>query len=194
MKTLCRWTLWLALILPAGLCRAEWDWTPLQIAFVSPAQVAPPDWDVYGLRLSLLYGENRSVAGFDVGLFSRTTKDLGGIEASVIWNDVNGGFKGIQVGGLGNSVYGDSTGIQVAGAFNRLEEGSQFLGAQIGAVNLTDECRGVQVGVVNHSVKMQGVQVGLINSCETLAGLQLGLVNINQAGPLLFCPILNVSF
>ena len=178
----------------ASTVRADWDWTPIQLSLAAPAQLVPQDWDVYGLRLGVIYSENRNVGGIDIGMFNCTTKHGSGFGLGVLWNDVNGEFKGIQVSGICNSVYGDNLGVQIAGVVNKMGDDSLFKGIQIGVVNLAADMDGVQLGLLNCGVKNQGLQIGVINVTETLAGIQIGLVNVNAAGPLLWCPILNVGF
>ena len=67
MKT--RWVLifvFMGALLPAPA--AAWAWTPLQLSLWEPVQLFPEDFDVYGIRLNLAYGSNKSVAALTPGL------------------------------------------------------------------------------------------------------------------------------
>ena len=59
---------------------------PFEFALFSPLQVRGPDSAIQVLRLSLIYGENVSVKGLDIGLVMRNT---------------GGESKGLQVGTRG---------------------------------------------------------------------------------------------
>ena len=45
--------------------------TPLQVSIWDPIQLVPDDWDVWGFRLNLPFGQNRNLYGADVGIFNR---------------------------------------------------------------------------------------------------------------------------
>ena len=69
---------------------------PFELALFSPLQVRGPDTAVNVIRLSLLYGENVSVRGLDVGLVSRNTGgESKGLQYSLV-GYVQGDFVGWQ--------------------------------------------------------------------------------------------------
>lgn len=121
--------------------------SPVQLSLLAPIQLFSEDTSIEGLRLSLLYGKNYNVTGFDLGLVSHT----------------KGEFKGVQFGFLGISD-SDFTGWQ--NTTINLTNG-KFKGLQLGFVNYTKNMSGVQFGIVNYAVYMnEGLQIGLINIIE----------------------------
>lgn len=149
--------------------------TGLQLSLFNPAQIFPEKYDVYGLRLNILYGLNQNLRGFDCGVV----------------NVGAGRMDGFQLG-VANSV-DDLAGLQI-GAYNAIAistDGS----VQIGALNQAFDANGLQLGAVNYSKNARGVQIGAINICETIDGVQIGLINIiSQSETLVFCPIFNAQF
>lgn len=118
--------------------------SPVQISILAPIQLFDEDTSIEGLRLSLLYGKNYNVTGFDLGLVSHTT----------------GEFKGVQFGFIGISD-SDFTGWQ-DNTVNWTK--GKFKGLQVGIVNYAKNMTGVQFGLVNYAVYMnEGLQIGLIN-------------------------------
>ena len=80
---------------------------PLQLALFAPAQIVKENTSIRGVRLSLLYGKNVSVQGFDLGL---VTQNTGGHSFGVQWNAVGlieGSFTGWQAGYLYSKVDGN---------------------------------------------------------------------------------------
>jgi len=71
--------------------------TPLQLAIWNPVQLVPEDWDVYGLRLSLLHGKNDHVYGLDAG-FENFATEMNGIQVALAGNVAIGRMTGIQLG------------------------------------------------------------------------------------------------
>jgi hypothetical protein len=155
--------------------------TPIQIALFAPIQIAPVDSDVYGLKLSLPYGVNRTLYGLDVGA----------------WTVVKEWQYGIQIGALfasrGNSE-SRSYGLNIAGLVN-LSKGSGY-GISIGGlVNYAaDAITGLQLACWTSAKKMTGLQLGVVNYADDLTGVQLGLVNICPKGYLPFMIIINGKF
>ncbi|MFC2132978.1 LA_2272 family surface repeat-containing protein [Bacteroidota bacterium] len=118
--------------------------SPVQISILAPIQLFNEDTSIEGLRLSLLYGKNYNMTGFDLGLVSHTT----------------GEFKGVQFGFLGISD-SDFTGWQ-DNSINWTK--GKFKGLQFGIVNYAKSMSGVQFGLVNYTMYMdKGLQIGLIN-------------------------------
>ena len=117
---------------------------PIQLALVTPIQIFPDNYSITGVRLSLIYGRNTSVSGFDWGLVTHTTS---GKSVGVDWGGVNltdANFTGWQSGFV-NIVRGD------------------FEGFQYGFVNYSNHVRGLQLGFVNYAMSMKGLQIGLVN-------------------------------
>ncbi len=152
--------------------------TPFQLAFATPMQIVPENWDVMGLRLNLIYGSNHNVTFLDIGLLNHTINRQTGIQIGGIWNGVEGEMSGIQVGGIINSA------------------GNTYMmsGIQVGSINLAGDATGLQVGVFNSANSMQGMQIGVVNNADNLQGAQIGLINLITAGPIPFMPVLNVGF
>jgi hypothetical protein len=117
---------------------------PIQLALINPVQIVPESNSISGLRISLIYGKNRNMTGFDWGLVSSTT----------------GNQVGIQWGGVGITE-GDFNGWQHN--FVSITRGN-FLGLQSGFVSYNaSKVNGLQFSVVNYAATLNGVQLGLIN-------------------------------
>ena len=153
--------------------------TPFDLSFAAPLQMAPENWDVEGIRINLLYGCNHNVGILDVGLINETTD----------WQ------YGLQIGGLLNTVQGGMAGIQIAGLVNA-SVGQMSQGVQIGCFNMAGTMSGLQIGVFNHTFgSMIGWQIGAFNiSDQPLHGTQIGLLNLNESGTVPFMPIINCGF
>lgn len=150
--------------------------TPLQVSLIPVAQIFPSDWNVTGVSLNLLYGEQRILAGVGFGLFNTVTSELWGVQAGVA-NIVEGRATGLQFG-LANMVGKDLDGLQV-GFFNRVAKTAD----------------GIQMGVVNDAGSITGAQLGVVNFADTLRGVQIGVSNLNRAGqPLPFLPLFNAGW
>ena len=117
---------------------------PIQLSLFTPVQIFPEDNSITGIRLSLIYGKNASVTGFDWGLVSHTTTGIS---------------KGVQFGFVG-LVDSDFVGWQ-ATSVNVVK--SNFEGLQWGFVNYANYASGLQLGFVNYAVSMKGLQIGLVN-------------------------------
>jgi hypothetical protein len=131
---------------------------PLQIGLYSPVQLISKDKTICGVRLDLIWGDNKAVQGIDIGL-------------------VNGAdsVQGIQIGGLNwgpRSSEKDSWGLQV-GLIGNTEQ-TNLLRPEVGPASFT----GVQIaGLVNDSDEVTGVQIALGNGANTVNGVQIS-VNI----------------
>ncbi len=145
------------------------------LSFVTPLQAPTRDWDVLGLRISLVYGECQNFKGLDVGTVGQTTGNSMGIQLALAANIVGRDGLGFQAAPV-NSVKGD------------------FRGLQLGAANYAEQGRALQIGVFNGSRDLRGLQVGLINVTDTLMGVQIGLVNVIRDNDVPFLPFLNAYF
>ncbi|ADE54562.1 LA_2272 family surface repeat-containing protein [Coraliomargarita akajimensis] len=121
-----------------------------------------------------------SAAGFqasltpEIAIHDRNT-EINGVSIGV-WNENPGGQ---WQAGFVNGATGDSYGLQsfifLPTFYNYADN---YKGVQMAFVNWTKEdFVGVQLGFVNIANNMKGFQWGTVNYCETLNGLQLGLVN-----------------
>ncbi len=133
-----------ALIAIPTASRAESGGKPISLGLVTPVQIVPEGEGVSGFRLSLLYGSNAFMNGFDLGLV----------------NMVKGGGEGLQWGAV-SIVNGDFKGWQ--GNFAVSITGGNFEGLQTGLYNQAKHVKGLQLGLVNNTETMEGVQIGLIN-------------------------------
>jgi hypothetical protein len=86
--------------------------------------------NVYGLRLNLGWGKYAKTYGIDLGAFSASRFEFGGIAANLFGNAVAGTMGGLQVG-----------------AVNVVKSGAY--GVQIGFVNFAEDLNGVQIGALN---------------------------------------------
>jgi hypothetical protein len=154
--------------------------TPFMLSLATPLQVPPADWDVKGLRLSLIYGECVNFDGLDIGLFGWAT----------------GHGNGLFINGLATVIDGNSAGLQVA-PVNVVDGG--FAGLQIGAANYAGylpgaESKGWQIGVFNGASVFKGFQLGVINYTEMMQGIQIGVLNIIANKDIACLPIINAAF
>ena len=181
------------------------DTTPAMVSLVTPVQAPSSDYDVAGIRLSLVFGQSRGFKGLDLGIANRATGDFTGIGIGganiadgyfcgghiglVNWNgnksrDWDAVSKGAQIG-LVN--YADSfCGLQ-NGVINYTE--GRFTGLQGALLNITDDLYGCQSGfyvfLAANIAKgtVRGCQLGLLNYAEEMEkGIQIGIVNIISRG------------
>lgn len=159
-----------------GKLQAQANAESFEFALFSPVQVRSPDVPVRILRLSLIYGENVSVRGLDVGLVARNT---GGVSKGLQYGFVgitDGDFVGWQ-NTVVNITRGEFVGLQTA-LYNEIAEGEAF---QFGLINRAESVSGFQLGFVNLAQDMYGLQIGLINVIESKTSFS-------------FLPIVNWSF
>lgn len=149
--------------------------TPLQLSIAAGySQLFKDEVPVYGLRTSMLWGEQSEITGLDIGLFHTAVKTNG--VAIGIYNGLSGSGTGAQLG-LGTYVQ------------------EHFAGVQAGMANaIIGELHGAQIGMANSSGAGAGFQLGLLNITESMKGIQIGLWNVNPNGFLPYFPIINFSF
>ena len=159
--------------------------TPFQLSLFKPAQIFSPATPVRGIRVNLIYGEQASVWGVDVGSVNRTTSEMLGFQYGVV--NLNQDFAGLQYG-LFNESGGDFAGFQY-GLINRV--GGNFAGIQYGLANIsTGDDQSLLVGMrasllFGHQARLWGLDVGLLNmTSEDMRGVQIGLVNTNLGNAL----------
>ena len=146
--------------------------TPFMLAIFDPVQVPPSDWDVAGLRLSILYGKCNVLKGLDIGLVNESDY-LQGIQIGIV--NADGDVAGLRVSAL----YGDANVMK---------------GLDIGLFNACNALQGWQIGLFNTAKLMKGLQLGVVNHAEQAIGVQIGLVNIIEDKDIPFLPIINASF
>lgn len=117
---------------------------PVQLSLFTPVQIVDETESVTALRLSLIYGSNVNVTGFDWGLVAKNTGNGKGVQwagVALVDNDFEGwqwSFVGITKGSF--------TGLQGMSAYN---SAGYLNGVQIGLINSTETIKGVQVGLLN---------------------------------------------
>lgn len=146
-----------------GLAAAEGH--PFSAGVFDPIQIVPSSEGIQGARLSLFYGNNKSLTGFDFAFL--------GV------NRLQGDMKGVQFALVNWTESGKQTGAQLDLVSL---SGGHFTGAQLG-------------WAFNYAKEVTGLQFGLVNYTERLSkGLQLGLVNIAKNGFLPVFVIVNFNF
>lgn len=181
------------------------DTTPIMVSLVTPVQAPTSDYDVAGVRLSLVFGECRDFKGLDLGIANRSTGDFTGVGiggANIADGILYGGHLGL-VNWNGNksrewatvSKGGQIGLVNYADSFCGLQDGvinvtdGLFTGLQSALLNVTDDLYGCQCGfyvflganIANGSVR--GCQLGLVNYAEEMEkGLQVGIINIISRG------------
>ena len=179
--------------------------TPVMVSLVTPVQAPASDYDVTGLRLSLVFGDCRNFKGLDLGIANRAGGEFFGVGIGGA-NIAEGLFYGGQVGlvnwnGNGSRDWATVTKggqiglVNYANSFCGLQDGvidysdGLFTGLQSGLVNIAQDLCGCQCGfyvflganIANGSVR--GCQLGLVNYAEEMEkGLQVGLLNIISRG------------
>jgi len=176
--------------------------SPLSVSGLPPVQFPPEDFTVAGARASLIWGNHRSVYGFDLGVIgNRTTQNFVGLAVSGVFN-LNQGqttVLGLQLAGIANVNTNKTAvfGAQLAGGINSNSAESSVAGLQAALIaNICDHTNiyGVQFALYNRAQSVYGIQIGLVNEAADLHGVQIGLVNFNHKGLFAVSPILNVGF
>lgn len=176
--------------------------SPLGVSLLKPVQFPWQDFDIYGARLNLLWGQHRIVYGIDLGLGANVTDvAFGGIQIAGITNVNNGSatVTGLQLAGVTNVNVNKASivGVQAALGVNSNQAESTIVGFELAALaNLcpATDIWGVQLALYNRARIVHGLQIGLVNVTDNLHGVQIGLVNFNHQGPFAVAPILNVGF
>lgn len=99
-------------------------------------------------------------------------------------------FYGLDLG-LVNHATGNETAF-AAGLINCTEK--EFIGLQIGAVNIGSRVQALQIGLFNEADDASALQIGLINHARMMQGMQIGLVNVIEENDLPFLPVINFFF
>jgi len=103
-------------------------WFPFQLSLFYPYQLVPSSFDIYGWRISIIYGKNRNLLGIDTGFLIREIEDtLIGYQAG--FYNISGKVYGMQNGFLNVCDY--------------------LYGVQFGFINKCKYLKGVQIGILN---------------------------------------------
>jgi len=171
------------LLVPAAYAvtgEAWLPWTPVQASVISPVAIPPLTDNVYGARGNLIYGYNKRVVGFDLGLIQHAERTTA-----------------IQMGFLAN-ISGTMEGIAMPyflSLFPCVNIARDFTGLQLSYLyNSSDNITGCQgVPIFNYAKDVSGVQIALLvnnahdvcfwqsaplaNIADNLSGYQGGFSN-----------------
>lgn len=101
--------------------------TPLSLGVLAPVQLPWGDWNVCGLRVSLLHGRCADLVGIDVGVWNTVDEDLIGLQVGAL--NIASRARVLQIGVINMAVY--------------------LKGVQIGVINYAEGARGLQIGLIN---------------------------------------------
>lgn len=149
---------------------------------------APDDPNVNGFRLSLLYGENDSMGGLDVGFVSVSeSAELSGVALVLGMHKLNSSMTSGAAFALVNLHEGNDTGLNAAfiNLVNDVENGVDF-----GFVNIAGGTTLVDIGGFNMA-ESSTAQLGFINVTDEIKGFQLGFLNVAKNGFLPVFPFFN---
>ena len=165
----------LALIILFGISAFSFDTIPFQVGIWQPnVQIVPDEINVAGVKINLPYGGNKNITGLDIG-FASTSDYTSALQINLVMNQANEQFSGVQFACVNQS------------------ENSEWL--TVGLMNITsDRARGIQLGILNSTMEMRGLQLGILNYTERMSGVQLGFINLISESPVMFFPIINMSF
>ncbi|MGC8765435.1 MAG: LA_2272 family surface repeat-containing protein [Brevinematia bacterium] len=133
-------------------------WFPLGIIFTTPIQLPSPDFTVYGVAYSLIYGRFDGVYGIYLGFIIKNQK-----------------MYGLQTGFIEftQELYGFQAGFMNFSS-------QKTVGAQIGFLNFSYEITGLQIGFLNKAYRLRGVQIGFLNIIST-GGFSPFMFGINMS-------------
>ncbi len=165
--------------------------SPCSVAFAAPLQYPYEICDVEYFAYNLIYGECHNLSGWDLGLVSRAKGDVAGLQTMglVSWSDSN--LRGCQISGFGNAVFGNAKAFQLASVANY--NSTDFVGAQIAAINYNGTLWGFQLGAFNfnkgaskalqiaainaNAGEYSGWSIGAVNCASRCHGFQMGVIN-----------------
>ena len=147
----------------------------------------PGDPNVNGMKLVLLYGENESVKGLDLGFASvNVAQNRSGFAAIMGLGTVRGTSSGCAAS-LMNVHSGQDTGLNAA-FLNIVKTISS--GLNLGFVNLTEDYSQVDIGGLSVS-KRSDTQVGFLNVTDEITNVQIGFLNFAGNGVFPVFPFVN---
>lgn len=155
-------------------------------------QVPGEDYDIKLFRMSIPIGKHRSFTGLDIGLLANlVTGRSSGVAFTTVGNMVGRGEALVQFAAVFNSVENVSSGMQISCAN---VAGDDYMGFQLGPVNLSGLIGGLQLGIYNQAERVGGMQFGLVNVAGELNGVQFGLLNIASESSVPVLPILHIGY
>ena len=146
---------------PSGLLAA--NWTPVQFALYTPAQLFSATTPVWGLYLNGFYGASDTATGLNLGFANRADTMIG-VRANLFAYSER--FDGLSVS-LASSSDEIMRGIAVSALFY---QSGETRGLAIAPIAITEG-------------NVLGLQMGLWNSGENVGLPQFGLVNLAKATP-----------
>ena len=174
-------------------------WTPVQVGIFAPVSIPWGfDWDVKGFDLDLFYIETVKLQGLGIsGIASRVRDGQDGLLISGVCNWTDADVRGIDITLGANLGFGDVYGVSIATfGMRNLMKGvdvnllaacqKDFVGWQTsGVCNFTEgTCVGASFALALNMAKIEkGLQVATINSAEELHGVQIGAINIAHECP-----------
>ena len=174
-------------------------WTPVQAGIFAPVSIPWGfDWDVKGFDIDLFYIETVKLQGLGIsGIASRARDGQDGLLISGVCNWTDSDVRGIDVTLGANLGFADVYGVSIAtfgmrnlmkGMDVNLLAGCQkdFVGWQTsGVCNFTEgSSTGASFALALNMAKIEkGLQVAAINSAEELRGVQIGAINIAHESP-----------
>lgn len=174
--------------------------SPVSVSVAYPVQFPPSDFNITGVRASLLFGKHRDVYGLDLGVLGNITdQDFVGIGISGLFNVTHGQTSALlQLAGITNintnkvNIYG----AQISALMNMNDAETSIVGLQFALANLSPHTtiNGFQIGLYNSAYNVRGFQIGLLNFTENLHGMQIGLLNFNHTGLFVVSPVINIGF
>jgi hypothetical protein len=166
-----------AILLSLTVSAQAQDTAAFQLSTLDNTNV-PDVAKVEGARFALIYGKSNDVSGIDLSLGYSELDNMTGISLP------------LYIGA--NRIHGEMKGVSF-GIFN-WHEGSDT-GANIGALNMTNDVEGLNLGLVNISTgstladvsainisKKSNFQLAFFNNTDDLQGLQIGLLNCADNG------------
>ena len=145
----------------------------VMVAMHSPGELPSPEFNINGVRLSVIYGDCPRLNGLDVSLSGVIRERINGMQIGVLFS------QDTDLNGLG------------IGCVNYA--GGEFAGCQIGLWNHAASGAGAQFGIVNTAGYFAGFQCGLFNWADNLDGLQIGLSNV-VVDQVPWLPILDIGW
>ena len=138
-------------------------YTLFQFSFFAPLQIFSERDDVYGMRLSLPYGSNATLKGFDFGIVNKLDS-LCGVGITMLYSERANNMYGLNFSGAFNLSAGNDVGVSIAGFYNNVRGIDGLQTALL--LNKAKRVNGVQLGLFNYCEKMDGAQIGLFNYCK----------------------------
>ena len=146
-------------------------WLPFSLSLIGfkYLQIAPPDWNVYGVRINAIYGKNIDVYGLDVSPFVNVAENAGGIQISGFGaNWVKKSFYGLQLNLMFNVVEQKMWGFQIGG-WNQVKKtissklvSETFDSKTYEVISIPGYINGLQLGfILNEGGNSNGVQIGI---------------------------------